>query len=287
MVRMTMTNVELFNAWLCRLDTSSRESMLFDYRDQYENELRSLSSADDLEWLKENWEHLWEDYQEFVHSKEPEKINQYRQLAKAMESPSLKFEDYPRMRICEPGGAWVDARVWVSNQPTAKISIWQDSKAESPNDNRAWSLYSFNSRHPHFVHPANVDKERLKDAREVELAFRLAFKDNRWYFFGTVESPQVEYAGYVIWDGPERGPRGSRAESAMLFLDDYNKWWTQEVYGYTLESAGAGSSQGGFFDMEQLARSVRESLPEGTAVVFSGECAAEAERLFLRMNFEG
>jgi len=166
-----------------------------------------------------------------------------------------------------------------------KLTIEYDHDTESPIENGAWELHSFNRCHRNFAHPEKFLPPDIGLRRKLNCgtAFLLAYYEHglcNWSLSG--EGPQcrwdsVQCAGVLIYKDPIKYlPKTyqERANMARSFLEEYTTWCNGECYWYRIEEEimcnECGNvkenteidSCGGFIGMEWLAEHLKAEHPE-------------------------
>lgn len=143
------------------------------------------------------------------------------------------------------------------------VETAHDQDVESPEEDGAWKVHSFNRRHRNFVHPDTFfEDEEAKADIEAKLeageAFWLDYYEHGqcdWSVSDGKHPVGVEYqwdgrrkAGLLVWvDKPEYLPKdyAKRLEMAESFADVYTMWCNGACYGYHIEAYKACRVEGG------------------------------------------
>ena len=188
------------------------------------------------------------------------------------------------------------------------VSIESDPNLGCPLENDgAWTLYSFNRKHLHFVHPddlpcskrgpavtfthdgdVKINCPELRVKVRTGLAHVLSYFEHGnslWMLKDGHQPAGVEFqwdgcrvAGLLVWnhDPSDMGAKSyaDRAKDAQSFLDEYNAWANGEGYSYSItdEAGDEISSCGGYTETASMVSDIRYHTA-GREVTLTGDCA--------------
>lgn len=171
------------------------------------------------------------------------------------------------------------------------ITIGYDQDTDNPTQNDgAWKLYSFSTRHVNFKHPDHFFTENRKlktkysNKVRVGLAFLLGYHEHgncQWALSGEQQPCQwdsVNVAGILIWEEPASNmgakTKEDRAKDARSFLEEYTNWCNGECYYYSIEDENGNDCGGcgGLIGADTLFDCMSEDIETGDVWEFKGEC---------------
>lgn len=272
--------------WFDNLSEAHRAEIDFDYRNQYEGGFFRGSPKEALEWLRDNWEHHYDDYESFDPG-ELEVIERFRERAQEMATGELQFDSDAKVSIGDDPGAWVQAWVWVPSHWKVEVSIYKVADPKPPGGDKGWRIYPFAGKGP-LTNPKTLDYDvmryKLKHGRAFKLGHRnLGSGNQSWYLLRDTPAQrpgqwsEKNYAGLVVWedtDAKGEWPYSTEAdvlETARNYLWAYSNWTNGQVYGYEIK-AGPGVEGGvnsGFYTGEALAQALNDELPVGSEVILN------------------
>lgn len=163
------------------------------------------------------------------------------------------------------------------------VEISHDPDVENPcEEDGAWRLYSFSSRHLSYRHPRDFVPNgepslALRNKLKAGTAWMLSYFEHGQCEWMLSDEPRgalagdwrwdgVDVAGVLVWEHPleELGPRTKqdRRADAAAFVETYTGWCNGETYGYTITDAEGREVGGnsGFIGADHLRSALLEDL---------------------------